>query len=88
MVLWRSARIGDKAHVGVDKDWGLIHAVVSRAAKHDLPPASEVLDGGEDVVYGDASRTGGTKGDGEEESGVSYCHESWATSRRSNYRMV
>ena len=33
---------GMAAHIGVDKDWGLIHAVLSGAAnEHDLPPASE-----------------------------------------------
>ena len=41
---------GMKAHIGVDKDSGVIHSVVSTAGNvHDLTPASELLDGGEDV---------------------------------------
>lgn len=42
-------------HIGVDKDSGLIHSVVTTAANvHDLTPAAELLHGDEDVVYGDA----------------------------------
>ena len=44
---------GMKVHVGVDKDSGLIHSVVSTAANvHDLTPASELLHGDEELVYG------------------------------------
>ena len=50
---------GMKAHIGVDKDSGLIHSVVSRAAHvHDLTPVSELLHGQEEVVYGDAGYQG------------------------------
>ena len=46
---------GIKVHAGVDKDSGLINFVVVTAAKeHDLMLAAELLQGDEDVVYGDA----------------------------------
>lgn len=64
---------GMEAHIGVDKDSGLIHAVVNRAANvHDLAPASELLDGGEDVVYGDAGYQG-LEGRGEMENKRAEC---------------
>ena len=48
-----------KAHVGVDKDSGLIHSVVTTAAKvHDLTAAADLLHGEEEVVYGDAGYQG------------------------------
>ena len=54
---------GMKAHIGVDKDSGLIHSVVTTAANvHDLTPASELLHGEEDVVYGDAGYQGLERG--------------------------
>jgi len=50
---------GMKLHIGVDKDSGLIHSVVTTAANvHDLTPAAELLHGDEDVVYGDAGYQG------------------------------
>jgi IS5 family transposase len=50
---------GMKVHVGVDKDSGLIHSVVTTAANvHDLTPAAELLHGDEEVVYGDAGYQG------------------------------
>ena len=50
---------GMKAHIGVDKDSGLIHSVLTTAANvHDLTSASELLHGQEDVVYGDAGYQG------------------------------
>ena len=50
---------GMKAHIGVDKDSGLIHSVVTTAANvHDLTPAAELLHGDEEVVYGDAGYQG------------------------------
>ena len=50
---------GMKVHIGVDKDSGLIHSVVTTAANvHDLTPAAELLHGDEDVVYGDAGYQG------------------------------
>ena len=50
---------GMKVHIGVDKDSGLIHSVVTTAANvHDLTPAAELLHGDEVVVYGDAGYQG------------------------------
>jgi IS5 family transposase len=50
---------GMKVHIGVDKDSGLIHSVVTTAANvHDLPPAAELLHGDEEVVYADAGYQG------------------------------
>ena len=50
---------GMKVHIGVDKDSGLIHSVVTTAANvHDLTPAAELLHGNEEVVYGDAGYQG------------------------------
>jgi IS5 family transposase len=41
---------GMKVHIGVDKDSGLIHSVVTTAANvHDLIPAAELLHGGENT---------------------------------------
>ena len=46
---------GMKVHIGVDKDSGLIHSVVTTAANvHDITRASQLLHGEEEVVYGDA----------------------------------
>ena len=53
---------GMKIHIGVDKDSGLIHSVVTTAANvHDLTPAAELLHGDEEVVYADAGYQGITK---------------------------
>jgi len=50
---------GMKVHLGVDKDSGLIHSVVTTAANvHDLTPAAELLHGDEAVVYADAGYQG------------------------------
>jgi IS5 family transposase len=50
---------GMKIHADVDKDSGLIHSVVTTAANvHDLTQASELLHGGEEVVYADAGYQG------------------------------
>jgi IS5 family transposase len=50
---------GMKVHIGVDKDSGLIHSVITTAANvHDLTPAAELLHGEEQVVYGDAGYQG------------------------------
>ena len=46
---------GIKAHMGLDKDSGLIHAVATSAANvHDLTVAAELLHGEERVIYGAA----------------------------------
>ena len=48
-----------KVHIGVDKDSGLIHSVLTTAANvHDITPASELLHGDEEVVYGDTGYQG------------------------------
>lgn len=48
-----------KVHIGVDKDSGLIHSVVTTAANvHDLTSIAELLHGDEEVVYGDAGYQG------------------------------
>ena len=50
---------GMKVHLGVDKDSGLIHSVITTSANvHDLTPASKLLHGDEAVVYGDAGYQG------------------------------
>ena len=50
---------GMKAHIGVDKDSGLIHSIVTTGANvHDVTMAAELLHGEEKVVYGDAGYQG------------------------------
>ena len=50
---------GMKVHIGVDKDSGLIHSVVTTAANvHDLTQAGELLHGDEAEVYGDVGYQG------------------------------
>ena len=47
--------ISMKVHLGVHKDSGLMHSVVTTSANvHDLTPAAELLHGDERVYYGDA----------------------------------
>lgn len=44
---------GYKAHIGVDKDNGLVHTVEATAANiHDVSETSKLLTGEEEVVYG------------------------------------
>jgi len=46
---------GMKVHIGVDKDFGLIHSVVTTATNvHGLTPAAGLLHGDEKVVCRDA----------------------------------
>ena len=50
---------GMKVHLGVDKDSGLIHSVVTTSANvHDLTPVADLLHGDETVVYADAGYQG------------------------------
>jgi len=50
---------GMKAHIGVDADSGLVHAMVGTAAHvHDLTPVKELLHGGEQQVHADAGYQG------------------------------
>ena len=46
---------GYKAHIGVDKDTGLVHTLkVTAANVHDATMVSELLTGEEEVVFGDS----------------------------------
>ena len=46
---------GYKAHIGVDRDSGLVHTVEATAANvHDATETSKLLTGDEDEVYGDS----------------------------------
>ena len=53
---------GYKAHIGVDKDSGIVHTVkVTAANLHDVSMTSESLTGEETVVYGDGGYLGAEK---------------------------
>ena len=53
---------GYKAHVGVDKDTGLVHTVkVTAANVHDVTMTAELLTGEEESVYGDSGYLGADK---------------------------
>ena len=53
---------GYKAHVGVDKDTGLVHTLkVTAANVHDVTMTAELLSGGEESVYGDSGYLGAEK---------------------------
>jgi IS5 family transposase len=53
---------GYKAHVGADKDSGLVHTLkVTAANVHDVSVASELLTGSEETVYGDSGYLGAEK---------------------------
>ena len=53
---------GYKAHIGVDKDSGLIHTLkVTAANVHDVTMTSKLLTGEETVVYGDSGYLGAEK---------------------------
>ena len=53
---------GYKAHVGVDKDSGIVHTVkVTGANQHDVSMTPELLTGEEAVVYGDSGYLGAEK---------------------------
>jgi IS5 family transposase len=50
---------GIKAHIGVDKNSGLVHSVaVTTARAHDVTAANSVLHGDEKEIFGDAGYTG------------------------------
>lgn len=56
---WRS---GYKAHVGADKDSGLVHDLkVTAANVHDMTVTSQLLTGNEEAVYGDSGYLGAEK---------------------------
>ena len=53
---------GFKAHIGVDKDSGLVHTIKATGANvHDVTMTSELLHGEENEVYGDSGYTGADK---------------------------
>ena len=53
---------GYKAHVGVDKDSGIVHTIkVTAANQHDVSMTSELRTGEETVVYGDSGYLGAEK---------------------------
>ena len=53
---------GYKAHIGVDKEHGLIHHVqVTGANEHDVTKVPELLTGDEEEVYGDSGYIGAEK---------------------------
>lgn len=53
---------GYKAHIGVDKESGLVHTVkVTAANEHDVTVTSELLTGEEEDVYGDSGYLGAEK---------------------------
>ena len=53
---------GYKAHIGVDKDSGLVHTVEATAANvHDVAEVPKLLTGEEEVVYGDSGYLGADK---------------------------
>ena len=53
---------GYKAHIGVDKDSGLVHTVeVTAANVHDVTQTSSLITGEEAVVYGDSGYLGAQK---------------------------
>jgi IS5 family transposase len=55
---------GYKAHIGVDKDSGLVHTLkVTAANVHDVTMTSKLLTGEETVVYGDSGYLGAEKRD-------------------------
>lgn len=57
-------RFGYKAHIGVDKDSGLVHKVVVTGANvHDVTVTSQLLSGEEETVSGDSGYLGAEKRD-------------------------
>lgn len=53
---WHS---GYKAHIGVDKDTGLVHTIKATSAnEHDVAVTSQLLHGEEKEVYGDSGYIG------------------------------
>lgn len=53
---------GYKAHVGVDKDSGLVHTLKGTSANvHDVTMVPELLSGEEEIVYGDSGYLGAEK---------------------------
>ena len=53
---------GYKAHIGVDRERGLVHHVVTTAAnKHDVTVVNQLMHGDEDTLGGDSGYIGAEK---------------------------
>ena len=53
---------GYKAHIGADKDSGLVHTLIGTSANvHDVTMVPELLTGEEETVYGDSGYLGAEK---------------------------
>ena len=53
---------GYKAHIGVDRESGLVHHVKTTAAnEHDVTAVSDLMHGEEDTLHGDSGYTGAQK---------------------------
>ena len=53
---------GYKAHIGVDRETGLVHHVKTTAAnEHDVTAVSDLMHGEEDTLYGDSGYIGAQK---------------------------
>ena len=58
----KKGSFGYKAHVGVDKDSGIVHTLeVTGANEHDVSMTSKLLTDEEEVVYGDSGYLGAEK---------------------------
>ena len=54
--------VGYKAHIGVDKDTGLVHTLkVTAANVHDVTMTAQLLSGEEETVHGDSGYLGAEK---------------------------
>lgn len=59
---WSDWHFEYKAHVGVDKDSGIVHTLeVTGANEHDVSMTAKLLTGEEEVVYGDSGYLGAEK---------------------------
>jgi IS5 family transposase len=64
---------GLKAHIGVDRDSGLVHTVVTTAANvHDVTQTHALLHGKEKTVFADAGYTGADKRDELKRKGIDW----------------
>lgn len=65
---------GMKAHIGVDRDSGLVHTVTTTPANvADVTETSQLLHGEEQVVHGDAGYTGAGKREELKDKGLDWC---------------
>ncbi len=65
---------GMKAHIGVDRDSGLVHTVTTTPANvADVTETSKLLHGDEETVFGDAGYTGAGKREELKDTDVDWC---------------